>query len=391
MTQAQNGSEALLAAAQAQAPRIRAAADEGERERRLPAALVDAMCAAGLFRMLVPHSLGGGEADLATFARVVEAVAGADGSTGWCLAQAAGASTVAAFLEPAAAREIFGDPRAVLAQGPGADARAVVVDGGYRLTGRWAFASGCMHATWLHGSAMLYEADGSPRRTADGAHEAQMLFFPAADAEIVDTWHVSGLRGTGSHDYAVADLFVPRARSAWRTERSRREPGPLYVFPVQSVFAIGFASVALGIARGALDAFLDLASSKVPRGERAPLRENAVVQAQVARGEAQYRSARAFLHETIGDMWEAVRRTGAITVEQRALLRLATTHAIHQAAQAVDAAYHAAGATAIFESQPFERRFRDVHAVTQQIQGRQAHFETVGRVLLGFDPEELYL
>jgi alkylation response protein AidB-like acyl-CoA dehydrogenase len=218
------------------------------------------------------------------------------------------------------------------------------------------------------------------------------MLIPATDAQIIDVWHVSGLRGTGSDDFAVADYFVPEQRAArMGDERARRQPGQLYLFPMNNVYATGFASVALGIARGALDAFEVLAREKTPRGTQRTLRDNAVVQLQVAEAEAHLRSARAWLHETLHRVWDEVARTKVLTLDHRIHIRLAATHAIHRAAHVVDTAYLAAGATAIFERNPFERRFRDIHAVTQQVQGRLAHFETAGQFFLGLEPDTQWL
>jgi alkylation response protein AidB-like acyl-CoA dehydrogenase len=384
--------QALLAAVQALAPRLAGWADQIEQERRLPPPLVDALIEAGLFRMLLPRSLNGGEVAPATFASVIEAVAKIDASTAWCLSQASGCSMAAAYLEPAVAWRIFGDRRAVLAWGPGADSHAVAVPGGYRVTGRWSFASGCHHATWLGGSCQIVEPDGRRRTRPDGTPDSRTMLFPATAAEIIDIWQVSGLCGTGSDAFAVADLFVPAEHSIARDEAAeRREPGPLYLFMHNNLYAAGFASVALGIGRATLDAVVELAQAKTPRGFRGLLRDSAVIQSQVAECEARLRSARAFLHTTLHDVWAAVTASGQLTLEQRVLIRLAATAAIHQAARVVDTTFHAAGATAIFTSNPFERRFRDMHAVTQQVQGRQDHYETVGRFLLGLEPDQGFL
>ncbi|HEV8633693.1 MAG TPA: acyl-CoA dehydrogenase family protein [Chloroflexota bacterium] len=383
MDTARQPDAALIAAAQALVPRLAAAGDEIERTRRLPDWLVEAMRAAGLFRMLVPDRLGGAEAHLATFAASVEALAVVDGSTAWCLSQGAGSVFVVANqLAPDAAAELVGDPACVVAWGPGATGVARPVAGGHRVAGRWSFASGCHHATWLGGAAVPSGAT---------AEAARVFLFPAGCARILDTWHVSGLRGTGSDTYEVEDVFVPEGRSFSVRRDARHHPGPLYAFPPELVYGVGFASVALGIARGALDAFVGLAAGKTPRNTRDVLRESAVVQAQHARAEAAVRSARAFLREAIGSAWTAAAESPSLPLERRAILRLAVVHAIHAAAAATDSAYQAAGATAIFESNPFERRFRDVHAVTQQIQARPAHFETVGRFLLGLPPEPGFL
>jgi len=349
------------------------------------------MVDAGLFRMLVPASLGGAETDLITFAEVIELIAAADGSTAWCLGQGGGSAQIAAGIERETARAIFGDGTAIIAWGPGAGT-AAAVDGGYRITGKWPFASGCHHATWMGGTARIINTDGSPRLRWDGAPEVRRMLFQASVPKFFDVWDVSGLRGTGSDTYSVEDLFVseayslPALLSGLPRPDLRHEPGPLYAFPLVLIYAIAFASVALGIARGALDAFVELAGAKTARGAPGLLRDDGVIQSQVARSEAGTRSARAFLHAAIHDAWAAAGPETQIPIECRVPIRLASTHAIHAAAQAVDTVYHAAGATAIFAGNPFERRFRDVHAVTQQGQGSQAHFKTVGQYLLGLDP-----
>ncbi|MGI8552450.1 MAG: acyl-CoA dehydrogenase family protein [Dehalococcoidia bacterium] len=382
-------STALLEAAYELSAQAASAADQIEQERRLPERLVRAIAEAGLFRMLVPASLGGSETDLITFASVIEQIARGDASTAWCICQAAGSALVAAWMDRDAARCIFSDPRAVVARGVGSGT-AVAVEGGYRLSGRWSFASGCHHATWLEGSGTLIDQAGRQHRREDGSPDGRSVLFPASCAQFEDVWHVSGLRGTGSDSYTVTDLFVPEANVIrWATRRT--ETGPLYAFPSSSVYATGFASVAMGIARGSLDAFVGLAQQKRPRGATRILRDSAVVHAQVARAEAGLRSARAFLHEAVRDAWEHATATGTLAIADRVLVRLAATHAIHAAAQVVDAMYHAAGATAIFSSNLFERRFRDVNAVTQQIQANQTHFETVGQFFLGLEPDMDYL
>jgi len=214
------------------------------------------------------------------------------------------------------------------------------------------------------------------------------LLFPKASAAMTDTWRVVGLRGTGSDTYTVTDLFVPEDYSVERGAAAKpREPGLLYAFSSSNVYAAGFAGVALGVARGVLDAFVELARDKIPRGAKRTLRDNNVIQAQVAQSEARVGAARAFLLRSLGEIWDEAGRSGRLSLDHNATIRLASTWAIHQARDAVDTLYHAAGATAIFEENPFERRFRDIHSVVQQYQGRQAHFETVGQVLLGLGAE----
>jgi len=375
------------------APEIEARADQIEQERRLPEPVLAALFEAGLFRLLLPRSLDGGEVDPVTFARVMEEIAKADASTAWCLCQAAGCSMSAAYLSHDVAMEIFGrDRRAVLAWGPGPGARAIAVDGGYRVTGTWSFASGGRHATWLGAHCPISEPDGSSRRTPNGKLVERTMLFPAASATFVDVWHVSGLKGTGSDAYTVDNLFVPHDHSISRDDPAeRRQPGLIYCFPTGSFYASGFASVALGIARRMLDAFVSLAREKTPRGYKRPLANNAVIQSQVGQAEAQLSSARRFLMGSLADIWGAVGSSGTLTMDQRMLIRLASTYAIHQAKAVADVTHHAAGATSIFVDSAFDRGFRDIHAVTQQLQGRQAHFETVGQFMLGIEPDTTFL
>ena len=380
-----------LARAQALAPRIAAAADEIESERRIPAPLFEAIIDAGLYRMLLPRSLGGGEIDPPTFVRVIETIAKADASVAWCLCQNTVCSLVAASLPIEGARAIYGDSRAVLAWGPG-PSRAVVAPGGYRVTGSWSFASGGRHATWLGAHCPVHEADGTPRLGPSGAPVIRTVLFPAREAPMSDIWRVIGLRGTASDAYAVNDLFVPDDFTLARDDPAeRRETGPLYSFPTNSLYSCGFACVALGLARSLLDAFLALTLEKTPRGYKSKLRENAVVQSELAQSEARLRGARIYIMGTLGEIWAAVQRENRISLDQRMAIRLAATHTIQEAVKVADDAYHAAGATAIFNSNAFERRFRDIHTVAQQVQGRRSHFETVGRYLLGFETDLLFV
>ena len=372
-------------------PLIAAHADQAERERQVPALVWDALTDAGLTRMLLPRWLDGGEIDPVTYCTVLETIARADASASWCLSQISGCSMTSVYLEPPVAREVFGDRRAVLAWGPGPTARAVAVDGGYRVTAaEEAPASG--HATWYGAAAPIHEPDGTPRRRADGAPDVRTLLVPATAAPLEDTWNVVGLRATASDSFTLTDHFVPREYAVVRDLLSEvKDPAPLYCFPTGSMYASGFASIALGVARTTLNAFVELARDKKARGFRHALRESAVVQSHTAQAEAWIGSARAYLFGALQEIWDDVGRAGAITMEQRIRIRLAGTYATHQAKAAVDALYQAAGSTAIFESGPFERRFRDIHTITQQLQGQVAHFETVGRFLLGLDPDSVFL
>jgi indole-3-acetate monooxygenase len=369
-------------------PELDAAAEEIERRRELPEAIVEALVERGLFRLLLPRNHGGAELRPAAYVSVIEEVAKHDASVAWCLGQACGCTMTSAFLDPAVAREIFGEKRGIVAWGPPGPAEARAVPGGYRLTGTWSFASGSHHATWLGAHVAILDPNGAPQLRPDRGPVMRTLLFPKASASFTDIWQVIGLCGTGSDSYTVADLFVPERYTVSRENAAKpREPGLLYAFSSSNIYASGFAGVALGIARSALDAFVELARDKIPRGAKRTLRDNNVVQAQVSQSEARLCGARAFLLGSLDEIWREVGGSGRLAADHNTTIRLASTWAIHQARDVVDMAYHAAGATAIFKSNPFERRFRDIHTVIQQYQGRQAHFETVGQALLGLEPE----
>jgi indole-3-acetate monooxygenase len=386
------GDQAVISRAEAVQPAVAAAANEIEDKRRLPPALLDRLHEAKLFRLLLPRSENGIETDPVTFFRVIETVARTDASTAWCLSQAGGCAMTAAYLQPSVAHEIFGkDPRAVLSWGPGPKARAIAVEGGYRVTGVYAFSSGCRHATWLGAHAPIFNPDGSPLLKPDGRQVERTLLVPARDVQWTDIWHVVGLRGTASDQFALTDHFVREdhtfSRDFAQPANERREDGPLYRMSAMTCYEVGFAGVALGIARGALDSFIDTARTKVPRGAKSPIRDSAVVQTGLAQAEVAIRSARAFLLQEVAAIWKEICAGSALTVDHRIAIRMGSTNAIHKAREAVDFAYNAAGATAIFESHPLERRFRDIHTVTQQLQGRLSHFETVGAWMMGAEAD----
>lgn len=376
------GAADIVERARGLAPAIAAAAPRIDAARELPADLLDALHAAGLFRLLLPRALGGEELHPATLFAVMEVVAAADASVAWCLAQASGCSMAAAYLAPEAAKRVFDDPRAVLAWGPGRG-EAIPVEGGWRVTGVWNFASGGRHATWFGGRC----------RVAGQARERTLL-FPRAEVTLTDVWDVIGLRGTGSDRYAVTDLFVPAAHGfapdytlVPEADTPRFAGGTLYRLPAQSVYGCGFAGIALGIARGAMDAFDRLAREKSPRGGAPTLREDGVAQFDYGRAATRIAAARAYVLESAHRLWDDVARDGAFTLDHRMTIRMAVTHAIHEAKDATGAVYHHAGTTSVFASQPFERRLRDANTVTQQLQGRLAFFQLIGQHLLGLEPD----
>ena len=380
-----------LARARELAPLIAAQADAIERRRELPCKLREALIDAGFFRLLLPRSLGGAELPPPTYVPVIEEIAKADASTAWVLNQTSGCSMIAAYLPPQAAREVFGPRDGILAWGPGpGEARAV--DGGCRITTKFSFASGSHEATWLGAHLPVVDDGGKKRLIADGNPAVYTFLFPKSAARMSDIWHVVGLRGTGSDQYSVEDLFVSAAFCVARDDpHARREPGLLYNFSSLQLYASGFAAVAMGIARATLEAFVDLARDKFPRGAKRRLRNDNVVQAQVAQSEARLSAARAQLYRALAEITGNVAARGHLSLDERMTIRLAATFAIHEAAAIIDTLYHAAGADAIFASKPFERRFRDMHAVAQQLQGRQQHFQTVGQYLLGLAPDTGWL
>ena len=372
------------------APMIRASAPETDALRELPRPLFEAMADAGLFRLALPRTLGGFEMDLPSYIQVIEELGKADASTGWVTNQVSIFATYAARMPTAAARAIWIDtPRSVVANTPQANAQAVVVPGGYRVTGRQGFSTGSRHASWLAAHATVTE-QGRPRLD-EGQPEMRYCFVPRAQAEILDTWQVRGMRGTGTNHFAVDDVFVPEDRTVKSVTAPLVEPGPLYRLPRTLVFASGDAAVALGTARSCLDAFTELATTKTPRAMDALLRDQPMIQNEVGRAEARLRSGLAFLREAVRGIWDAVIANGAVTLEQRAVLRLATTDGLRTAVSIVDMVYNMAGATAAYESSPIQRHFQDVHVMSQHLQARLAHYELVGRHWLGLKIDETRL
>ena len=383
-----------LARVKALAPALKVSAAEIDERRELPAAIVDKFVEGGFFRLLLPRSLGGAELLPADYVPIIEAIAEIDASAAWCLNQNAGCSMTAAYFSEEVARDIFGPPRGILAWGPG-PGEARVVAGGYNVTAQWAFASGSHHASWLGCHVPVVESNGQPRMEPDGTPAVRTIVFPKAETKFTDIWHTIGLRGTGSDQYAVKDLFVPEAYSLQSIARNspdkRREPGLLYCFSSLSLYAAGFAGVAIGCARATLAAFIELARDKIPRGAKNTMRNNNVIQREVALAEARLASARRHLLGSLEDITRAVDKRGHVTLDERMTIRLASTFAIHTALEVVDILYQAAGATAIFDENPFERRFRDIHSVAQQLQGRQIHFETVSQHMMGLEADTGWL
>jgi alkylation response protein AidB-like acyl-CoA dehydrogenase len=362
------------------APMIAAASETNDEIRELTQPVVKALVDGGFFHMLKPRSVGGMELKPSVFAQVTEEISAADGSTAWVVCQSNGCSTVAAYLDPPVAKEMFGPANGILAWGPPGPYEAIPVDGGYRITGTWRFASGSQNATWLGAHIRI-----------KGSGELRSFLFPKTSAEMKDIWHTIGLRGTASNEYSVNDLFVPEERAAHRDDpRHRRSDGLLYRYTSNQLYSIGFGGVGLGLARGMMDAFLTLPATKMSRGASKPMRENNVVQSQFGQCDARLRSARLLLHNAADEAWETIEQHGEMTLEQRARIRLASTWAIQSSREVVNTLYHMIGSFAVFEENPFERRLRDIHTVAQQGQGRQLHYETVGQLMLGLPAENFF-
>jgi alkylation response protein AidB-like acyl-CoA dehydrogenase len=377
-------SSSFVDAAKGLAPQIQASADEIERSRCLPASLVEAMAQAGLFHLWIPRSLGGEETDPLTFVRVIEEISKADGAAGWCVALCGGNNVFGGYLQADAAREIYGnDPNVRTAGVFRPSGNATVVDGGYRVTGQWPLASGCKHSNWIVGGCQILDGD-QPRLTPDGAPVTRILFFPAAACEIIDTWHSIGLRGTGSHDFAVADVFVPATHSL-----SFREPpvesGPLYALPTIAMFSASLSAVPLGIARHAIEILTVLTGTKIASRSRQSIRDDAILQANLGRAEALVRSGRAYVYEALGEAWEVVKAGQALTLAQRAALWLAGTHAANTAKDAAELMFSAGGSASPYTASGLERCVRDIHAAAQHIILTAANYQMVGQAFLGAD------
>jgi alkylation response protein AidB-like acyl-CoA dehydrogenase len=376
----------LVAAAQRLTPLIREYADETERGRRLAAPVVDALRSARLFTMGLPASLGGAETPLPIALRTIEQIAYADGAAGWNVMIAFDTGMWAGYIHAAEPRELIASIREpILAGSINPPGRLSLAAGGYRLSGRWRFGSGCQQADMFIVGAML--CDGGVTVTgANGTPEVRQVVMPAADVTILDTWHVTGLRGTGSHDFTVENLFVPECMVQPFHLGAPLEPGPLYAFGLIPSFAVVKTAIALGIGRHAIEALKDLALAKTPAGQTSLLRERPALQADLARAEACVRSARAYLHETVGEVWQKTVSAEPPSIEQRAWLRLAAVDGVQRAIEAVDLMYNAAAGSAIFESSPLERCFRDVHVIPAHIVVQPNVYEVAGRVFLDLPP-----
>lgn len=354
-----------------------------EHERTLPKPVVRSLIVAGVFRMLMPRSRGGGELDPLTVCRVVEELAIHDGAVGWTGMIGASNGHFAGLMPTAGAEEIYRSRDVVLAGTFRPAGIAVAVEGGYRVTGRWPFASGVLHSDWVAGGCRVMDGD-RPRVTASGAPASKLVFAPRSEARVLDTWYSGGLRGSGSHDFELADVFVPAHRSVWFSD-TPVEPGPLYRLPTIGFFATMVASVALGVSRHALEIFKTLASVKKPTATQELLSTSAVAQAGIGEAEALLRAGRAFLFETLSEAWTVVCGGASLGWHQRGLLWLSATQATTQALQALDIVYRLGGASSVYASTQLERCLRDIRTVSQHLTVMPTNYEVAGKLFLGAD------
>ncbi|MGQ0581678.1 MAG: acyl-CoA dehydrogenase family protein [Reyranella sp.] len=360
---------------------------EMDRRRELTPEVVEALIGQDMLRLLLPKSLGGQEIHLLEYCKTTEALAWADASVGWFINQSnVSSATSAAAMPHEAAAAVFGNAREGLAWGAKhSKSRALRVEGGYRLSGTWSFASGGRHTRWLGAHSAVQNPDGTPHLRY-GRPDDRSFVFLRKDAKITDDWHVLGLRGTGSDTYSLEDFFVPDERAPARDAlEERRESGPIYTITSTPLYATGFCGVTLGIARRLLEAYVDLArGGKHSRSSSNAMALNNAVQREIGQLEARLSAARAFLHEAVCQAYDAA-AAGKLDVDLRMRLRLATTHGMNEATEVSIASYRAAGTTAILNSMPFERRFRDAMSASQHLQAMLPHIEMVGRHIIGTD------
>jgi indole-3-acetate monooxygenase len=377
---------ALIDAARDIAPIVREHSDEAERERRLSAPVLKALRETGLLRMTTPRSLGGLETDPITRALVGEELGRHDSAAAWTLENPLDWAFFCARLPDEGAEEIYsGGADILIAAQFGRPLNATSTDGGYRVSGRAPFVSNCYDADWIS-STVLVDVD----RDAEGEPEMRMVYLPGEQCEIIDTWDVMGMRGTGSNDITVTDVYVPRSRTFPMLpdfEPGSHYRGPLYRLPVAGVAATGIPTPMLGVARRALDEVTQLALTKTPVESRGRLKERASAQVQLGRAEAILRSGRLLLLDTVSQAWQRCVDGRTSSLEQKADLLLAMAHAMSSAVQAVELACSIAGTTAFRATSPLERCFRDVQTMRHHVFASEQRYGTFGQVYLGLPPD----
>ena len=361
---------------------------EIESGRRLPLDISEAFAKGGLFHALVPVELGGSEVHPSTMVEIIKQVAMGDGSAGWNVMIGTTTGLLSASLSDEFSKQIYGAGPGVLSVGVTAPmGKAQSVEGGYKVTGRWPFGSGSQNAQWICGGSFVFDGD-IQRFEESGAPELHLMMFERDQVDIEDTWHVSGLCGTGSNHFNVAEQFVPEGRSVVLGGRARI-PRPLYQFPMLGLLALGVSSVSLGVGFKALEAFKKLASSKTPTGGVKRLAERGQVQSIVGESTADLESAESYIHEVIRQAYAMASQGKRLPKEMKASLRLAAANATRRSAAAVDRLYQAGGGSSIYEHSVLQRCFRDIHVTTQHVMVASPIYEVVGRVNLGLNPRSL--
>ena len=357
--------------------------------RRIPRHVSDAIAKEGFFRLLMPRELGGAELEHPYFLKIVHIFGVIDGSTAWCINQNNVFATNSTRMTAEAVEKIYVDPLAVVTNGPpSSSTRALITEEGYSLTGHWNFSSGSRHGTWIAALSPIGEETGSkdPTQSREGM---RVLLLQQEQAEMIDTWQVNGLRGTGSFSFKIDNLSIPNEMT-YDPNGKPKYCNPLYSIPTTLLFSSGFATVALGCARAALDAAIELSSTKRPGFSKNHLYQDITTQRNIGNAEAIWGSAKAYLKECTDQVWSAVNTEGSLTTEQRIRLRLASTYGIRKAVEVTGMAYTLCGSTSIFEFSPIQRRFQDVNVISQQIQGRLTHYDSAGQFFLGMEPEGIF-
>lgn len=380
-TTTRTGEHDLQAAVERLRPVIEQHREQAEEERKLPEAVVEAMRKEGLFNLLLPKEFGGAEVDLPTYISTIEKISSIDSAAGWNFTNCATSAVQAAFLPEAGAKEVFGDG-ALTAGSVIPAGRSVPVDGGYQVSGRWPLVSGCHHAEWIGANSLVFEG-GSPRMGANGAPDFTLMWFPAKEAQILDTWHSTGMRGTGSADVVVEEVFVPQHRTFSLFTAPPRFPGPLYKLDIGAHFLTALSNVGLGIARAAIDAFVGLAKEKTPTLSQTGLATRPTVHAEVARAEARYQSARAYMHEVVREISAAINNGGGVPEELESRRRLACVNAAESCEQVVDSMYRLGGMTSIYSGHSLDRCVRDLHTVNQHLAVSPVWWEKTGQYYFG--------
>ncbi len=384
-------SEELVPAAKRIAPLLIEDAEAGERARSITPRVVRAMQDAGAFRMTMPKALGGIEADPVTQYEVIEALSIADGAAGWVAMIGSDAGYFAGRIPFALAKELFPDPDLLSAGVSTPSGTAERVEGGYRVKGRWAFASCCRHAAWFKGLCIVTE-NGQPVMGPGGRPVTRTAVLPIGEVEIVDNWHVTGLCGSSSNDIAVHDVFVPERRAvgdAMSGAEAVEPPGPLYVYWMMLMCNV--AGVPMGIARRAIDEACAIANGKLAYGTRNLIRDDLLVQTRIGRAETAWQAARAFIVETVEELWQTLLRGDELSLDLKSRFRQCNLHGFHVALEVTQSMYGLAGSTALYRPHPLERALRDQTVAANHLLVRESAYAEIGRVSLGIDPQSFVL